>query len=247
MGYTELEPRGRECRLYLAGGEDHSCRLILAGFLFLFLLVFPQQSLFAQRKSDLGLIAGSSYYLGDLNPTRHFYAPSFAGGVIARYNLNPRNSFRFSGIYGSVRVGDLGPDVANGLQDPSSFNSRILDLAFTTEFNFMPYATTKIRKERYTPYVTGGVGYMVRLSSEVETEPTITLAFGGGFKYNLSVRFGVGLEWTFRKAFSDLVDVQENPGQTNNVFFHNKDWYSIVGVFVTYKIFDWREDCPAYD
>ena len=41
--------------------------------------------------------------------------------------------------------------------------------------------------------------------------------------------------------------MSENIGADNNVFFHNKDWYSIVGIFVTYKIFNWREDCPAYE
>jgi hypothetical protein len=38
-----------------------------------------------------------------------------------------------------------------------------------------------------------------------------------------------------------------NTGYENNLFFHNKDWYSIVGVFITYKIFDWGLDCPAYE
>ena len=24
-------------------------------------------------------------------------------------------------------------------------------------------------------------------------------------------------------------------------------WYSTIGIFITYKIFNWREDCPAYE
>ena len=116
---------------------------------------------------------------------------------------------------------------------------------------FIPYPVsrppTKIRKERYTPYVTGGFAYSVVLASDVPAEHTTSLAFGGGFKYNLTTKLSAGFEWSFRKAFNDGLDGVYNTGVENNLFFHNKDWYSIVGLFVTYKIFNWREDCPAYD
>ena len=88
---------------------------------------------------------------------------------------------------------------------------------------------------------------------QVEKRPTskpaallFGMAFGAGFKYNLTVKLGAGFDWSFRKTFNDSFDGINNPGE-NNMFFHNKDWYSLVQVFITYKIFDWREDCPAYD
>src|SRR6056297_2539546 len=44
-----------------------------------FLLIsFSTFNSFAQRKSDMGFFAGTSYYMGDLNPGNHFYSPSFA-------------------------------------------------------------------------------------------------------------------------------------------------------------------------
>ena len=207
----------------------------------------------AQQKSDIGLSGGAGYYLGDLNFTRHFYMPSAAGGALIRYNMNPRNSFRVSGIYTSLRAND--PNLVDDFHSVRSFSTSIIDLAFSTEFNFRTYKTTKIRKERYTPYVTGGLTYTVVLGGDVvvlggdvpKAESTPGLSFGAGFKYNLTVRLGTGIEWGFRKTFNDNIDGVRNPGFENNVFFHNKDWYSLVQVFVTYKIFDWREDCPAYD
>jgi opacity protein-like surface antigen len=116
----------------------------------------------------------------------------------------------------------------------------------------MDYQPTKLRKNRYSPYVSGGIGYASVLGSS-NTDPNnraksaTTLIFGGGFKYNIARRWSMGAEWTFRKTLSDLLDGTENIGAEEGVFFHNNDWYSIIGLFVTYKIFNWREDCPAYD
>jgi hypothetical protein len=171
--------------------------------------------------------------------------PSPAGGVLIRYNLNPRNSFRFSGTYSLLRGSDGVP--ADDFHSVSGFSTSLVDLALTTEFNFRPYKTTRIRKERYTPYVSGGLSYAIILKGDVPAEHTPGLAFGAGFKYNLTVRLGAGFEWSFRKTFNDMLDGVSNPGFENNMFFHNKDWYSLVQIFITYKIFDWREDCPAYD
>lgn len=243
MGFTELKPPGRVTR-YSVRRQGPSSSLILTGLFLFFLVVFPQ-NIQAQRKSDIGLIGGTGYYMGDLNFTQHFYMPSPAGGALIRYNLNPRNSLRFSGTFVSLKGNDR--MLTDDFSPISSFKTSLLDLAFTSEFNFRTYKTTKIRKERYSPYVTGGIAYSIVLTSNVPAEHTTSLAFGGGLKYNLTVKLGVGFEWTFRKAFNDSLDGVYNTGEENNVFFHNKDWYSIVGVFVTYKIFNWREDCPAYD
>ena len=244
MGYTESELPGRVTRSFSTGDGVPSCNEILAG-LFLLLFITIPQSTRAQRKSDIGLLAGTSYYMGDLNFTRHFYMPSPAGGALIRYNLNPRNSMRFSVVYGSLQGSDLLLD--DEYHSIPGFSTSILDLAFTSEFNFRTYKTTNIRKERYTPYVTGGIAYGIVLASDVPAEHTTSLAFGGGFKYNITAKLSTGLEWTFRKTFNDSLDGVNNTGEENNIFFHNKDWYSIVGLFITYKIFKWREDCPAYD
>ena len=181
--------------------------------------------------------------MGDLNHSQHFYSPGPAGGLIFRYNFNPRNSIRFNAIYAS-----LSGDPADHLQpfpgaNADPFSNGLIDVALATEFNFMPYKSTKLRKERYTPYVSGGIGYSIQFGSA----QTVALNFGGGFKYNITTRLSAGAEWSFRKTFSDELDGVVNIGSENNTFFHNKDWYSIVGIFVTYKIFDWGIDCPAYE
>jgi hypothetical protein len=231
----------------LDGKAEHSCKAFFSGIFLILLLVFPYKHATAQRKSDIGIIGGASYYLGDINHGRHFYAPSPAGGFIYRYNLNPRHSFRFNMIYASLKGSDSDFEDAYQLQRNRSFKTSIIDLAITTEFNFRDYTPTKLRKDRYTPYVSAGIGYASLISSNVNASSSATIQFGGGFKYNLARRWSMGAEWTFRKNLNDLIDGTENIGAEKGVFFHNNDWYSIIGLFITYKIFNWREDCPAYD
>jgi hypothetical protein len=198
----------------------------------------------AQRKSDIGIIGGTSYYMGDMNHTMHFNDLGAAGGLIFRYNFNPRNSIRFNAVYAGLRGDPANFDQPNPGTSAGPFSANVLDLGISTEFNFMPYETTKIRKNRYTPYVSGGIGYGI-VFGEGQTP---ALNFGGGFKFNVTTRLSAGAEWTFRKTFNDLIDGAQNIGyDQKSTFFHNKDWYSIVGIFITYKIFDWGLDCPAYE
>lgn len=235
------------------GKEKHSCRVFFSGILLILLLVFPSKLITAQRKSDIGLIGGASYYMGDINHSRHFYAPSAAGGIIYRYNFNPRHSLRFSGLYTSLKGNDNDFEDAFQQRRGYGFKTSIIDLGITTEFNFMNYKPTSLRKDRYSPYVSAGVGYASVLSSSIQPYRNIraksaaTIIFGVGFKYNLARRWSTGAEWTFRKTLNDMLDGTENIGTEQGVFFHNNDWYSIVGLFITYKIFNWREDCPAYE
>jgi hypothetical protein len=206
------------------------------------LIAFPFQTAAGQKKSDIGIFAGTSYYMGDDNPSRHFYSPAPSGGLIFRYNFNSRNSIRFHGIYAMLRGDPAKTGYPFGGSPYTAFTTNLVDLGVNTEFNFMTYEATKIRKDRYTPYVSGGLSYAIVFGGK----PATGLSFGAGFKYNLTRRMSGGLEWSFHKSFSDMLDNAPNIGSEYNLFFHNKDWYSIVGVFITYKIFDWGLDCPAY-
>jgi uncharacterized protein DUF6089 len=76
----------------------------------------------------------------------------------------------------------------------------------------------------------------------------IALPLGIGFKYNYDKRIGVGIEWTFKRTFDDDWDFNNERTINNHqtAFQYNKDWYSFVGLFLTYK-FDESFECPAYD
>jgi hypothetical protein len=42
------------------------------------------------QTGEVGFFGGVSYYIGDLNPAKHFLSSKPAYGVVARVNLNPR-------------------------------------------------------------------------------------------------------------------------------------------------------------
>lgn len=184
--------------------------------------------------------------MGDINTIRHFYKPSPAFGAIYRHNFNPRNAIRFHALYGNIRGDDL--DFKNDFQQDRglNFSTSFVDLALNTEFNFLQYRPTK-RKENYSPYVTGGIGYNLVFSPDARGSTAIVLTYGAGFKFNVSKRISSGIEWSFRKTFNDRLDGIENHGPSYNTFYHNNDWYSIVGIFVTYKFLRYLTECPAYD
>ena len=209
------------------------------------LILFPYK-VRAQRKSDIGLFAGAAWYQGDIN-SYPFYNPGYAVGPFFRYSFNPRTSVRFNAILNNLKGDDLHfQDEIKQLR-AASFNSTGIDLAAAWEFNFFPYQTA-FMKTKYTPYVSAGIGCHLILTSDVNAYNHITIPFGLGFKFNITKRLSGGIENTFRKTYYDNLDGIENFSLDNkNRLLGNKDWYTFTGFFMSYKIFNFREDCPAYD
>jgi hypothetical protein len=199
-----------------------------------------------QEKSDIGIFAGTSYYLGDLNPTVHYAFPSIAAGPIYRYNFNARNSIRGHAFYHGLR----GSDNSGGIV--TEFDAKFVDLGLDFEFNWEPYKTAH-RKTKSSPYVFAGIGYGLVIAPSAGERSHITMPFGFGYKINVGRWLSAGFEASARKAFSDYVDgdspnFAQNP-EANDILapFGNKDWYFFTGLFVTYKIFKFWDDCPTYD
>lgn len=200
------------------------------------LLALPAEG---QRKADIGFMTAVPWYLGDISPLApKVTAVPPAIGPIFRYNFNQRNSLRFHGVY--HELGTAG-EIYNG--EPAEFQSSFVALGLDFEFNWWPYKTAW-RRTKYSPYVSAGLGYSVNLTGISASH--VYLPFGGGLKANLGKRLSGGVEVNMRKAFSDLIDGVENPDEIRNPIGNN-DWYFFTGVFLTYKIFEYRDDCPTYE
>ena len=213
------------------------------------LLLFPIHT-YSQRKSDIGIFAGTSFYMGDLNPSKYFYMPGYAIGPIFRYNFEPRNSIRFSGIYHKLS-GD-----SDGYGDPyveslnAKFDATFIDFAANYEINFIPYKTAN-RKMNQSLYLSGGLGYhfLVKNPDVPAAKGHFLIPFGIGYKFNTSKKMSAGVELSVRKTFNDsaIDGVTNIKPETNNKLVGNKDWYTFAGIFISYKIFNYREDCPTYE
>ena len=214
-------------------------------FLVLALLLITGTS-FAQKKSDLGFFAGTSYYLGDINPAQQFYSPSFAFGGLYRLALNRREVLRANVMYGTVKGRDK--DFSNLYQQlrNAAFSASIIDASLLYEFNFLP-VVFQPRKINFSPYTFAGIGYEIILSSSYNTRSHFSVPFGTGIKYIVNEKVTLGIEWSFRKTFQDGIDGVPNPGEEKYQSpINNKDWYSFAGIFITFRLFDKTGNCPVY-
>lgn len=217
--------------------------------LLLYLLIFTTNFLIAQSRTELGALLGTSYYQGDINHSKLFYSPSLAYGIIFKYNLSNHLAVSARGYYGKLSGNDADfSDIENQLRG-ASFSTTLIDFSALIEFNFLPYNSSgyiKKNKHRFTPFVFLGIGGNYIFSSGGFENP-ITIPFGLGIKYNIFERLTLGLEWSYRKTFNDQIDGVINvQDDINTPVIHNDDWYSFCGVFVTYKLFRDKIECPTY-
>lgn len=182
------------------------------------------------QRSEVGFMLGTSYYLGDLNYSNHFGLTQPAGGIIYRYNINPRWALKMNALYGEV-VGDDASDVGENPDRNLSFESHVLEFSAQMEHNFFRYFTGS-KKSPFSPYIFAGVSvFSYNPKAEYDGEwyelqplgtegqgttaypdrkeyalTQVSFPFGIGFKWSLSRSLCLGGEWGMRKTFSDYID-----------------------------------------
>jgi hypothetical protein len=235
---------------------------------FLFVLFFVGVSHFgvSQKRVEGGVFLGASYYNGDLNPGGQFHQAQPAFGGIVRAVFNERIAFK--GTLTAVEIQGDYPQKqvyypsTNGNSNPAySFQRTLADLSTQIEINFFEYDHPHRKEEtRFTPYLSAGLASTFYRRYEEDQNGgsenphfILSLPFGIGVKWKPTDWVHVGLEWTFRRTFvddldkmgpgaidpSDPYDFQESSG------WHNNDWYSFAGVFVTFDLFHRRVSCNA--
>ena len=227
-------------------------RIIIIVFTFFSLVSSAQKSL------EGGLVLGTFYYLGDINTSQQFSSYQFGGGLFLRENLNKRWSLRLGGIAGTLSSDDqLSPYIYQKKRN-ASFQTSVLEIVPQFEFNFLPYKIGGDREAyNISPYFAGGIGFLLATSSQSSYNFTIPMAVG--IKFSLNDKAEIGVEWAFRKTFTDKLDnliPQEYdlknmyPNKSKfkqNTFKNDDDWYSFASIFIVYKIFQSGSVCNAYD
>ena len=172
---------------------------------------------------------GTTYYLGDLNPSKQFLLTKPAFGIVYRYNLSTRWALKLDGLYGNVAGDDA---VAKfNVQRNLSFKSTIFEFSPQLELNFLNYMTGNKKKDYFTPYIFGGVSVFAfnpkasyngtwynlqplgtegQGTTEVGTQHyslvNIAFPFGLGVKYSVGKNICIGVEWGLRKTTTDYLD-----------------------------------------
>jgi opacity protein-like surface antigen len=253
-----------------------------------FLLIFITVPFFLQAQTlEVGVMAGLSSYQGDLAPSNlktsfgKFHA---AFGGFARYNINNYFTAKLGINYGTIS----GDDANEGRKRNLSFRSNILEFAVTGEWNILgyrPYALERV----FSPYLFAGISvfnFNPRAQYEgewVDLQPLgtegqsmqgfeekynlveLSIPFGAGVKYAINDQWNLGIEFGFRKTFTDYLDdvsgdyVDEEQliagngelsaalanrsgepieGGTRRGNDSVSDWYIFTGISISYNFLD---------
>lgn len=166
---------------------------------------------------EIGATAGLSYYIGDINPSRHFSQSEFAWGASLRYYQTSRWVFRFQ--YSNLNLAASDAKSSFRPERGLAFTDRVNDFALLAEFNFFNYWTGS-KRNFVTPYIFAGVSVFTFNPMSPEGKPlqpirtegveyslvSWSIPFGIGVKYSLSKRIGLSLEWRIHKTFTDYID-----------------------------------------
>ena len=181
-------------------------------------------------KSELGVMGGIMYYIGDLNPYQHFRDVEAGFGLIYKYNITAHWAFRATAIYGKVTGNDSksrGSDYR--LNRNLHFRSTILEIGAGFELNFFKYRTGDF-KYPISPYFIFQVAYfkmnpegskdgVYRELQPLGTEGQgssqggkayslhqLSFPLGIGLKFNIAKRLSFGIEYGIRFTFTDYLD-----------------------------------------
>ncbi|MCB9224420.1 MAG: outer membrane beta-barrel protein [Crocinitomicaceae bacterium] len=183
-----------------------------------------------RARFELGVMGGEGYYIGDLNPTKHFVYSKPAFGAIFRYNLSTRASLRLTGTYGNVWADDAKASDQVQVNRNLNFRSKILEVAFGVEIDLFKYRINDM-KYPISPYffyelayfrmnpMTSHNGSDIELRSlGTEGQGTslsdknpynlnqVSMPIGIGVKFNLKKRLAMSIEYGIRKTFTDFLD-----------------------------------------
>ncbi len=211
-----------------------------------FILMLFVGNAFPSDELDVGIFAGSSYYMGNINTSRPFYRPSPALGALLKYNFNEHYALKMGFNYGQLRADDLDFDNILHQSRQADFVNNFYDFSLQGEFNFTPFKVTIFRKP-FSTFITAGLAYTFIPDGQGPAANYLNIPFGGGVKYGVSRKVTIGLEWILKKSFTDDIDGVRSFGQFDTPsLVHNNDWVSLAGFFITIKPFERRGDCAVY-
>lgn len=179
---------------------------------------------------ELGITGGTTFYIGDINPTKHYPEHThLAGGLMYRYNFNQHYAVRLQGLYGKLEAYDRESDEPLQQLRNLGFRTQLFEASAVLEINFFKYRGTSKDSRTWTPFVFGGLAYyhfnpqhllddtwydLQPLGTEGQTLGggesyslnQISLPFGFGFKFAITKKVDVQLEWGLRRTYTDYLD-----------------------------------------
>jgi hypothetical protein len=206
----------------------------------------------AQHTADIGVQVSGAGYWGDIDKVNYSKSITPVIGALGRWNFNKRLAVRGQLTTGNLKaIGEFGDAfmyTPNGTRNQSNLYVPQLSDSFTFkrsfqtvealfEFNFFNYKMGSLKKEKFTPFVSLGVGCFFSraprtgtfildpLTASTQTGPyfdqghetnrtdalTLVIPVGMGVKFNITRNLGGIVEVIVRKTFADNIDNLDDP------------------------------------
>ncbi|WP_456462975.1 type IX secretion system protein PorG [Lutibacter sp.] len=193
--------------------------------------------------NEVGLFIGGSNYIGDIGPEYYINPNNIMGGVIYKWNMNPRISLRGTFTYAAIMSDDTNATNRERYFRGIGFKNSIKELAVGIEFNYFNYNLDDY-KNTYTPYLLlefAAFNYNVvvaetaPLQYQYGSKTSFAIPFGIGYKTKLFQDFAIAFELRARYTFVDDIDYNNN--NIEPLTFGNpnsNDWYILSGISLVY-------------
>ena len=210
-----------------------------------------------KSRSEIGVMVGGSNYIGDLNSFKPYYNVQPAAGLVYRYTIHSRLSFRANASAGWVGANDADAENALLVNRNLSFRSYIMEVGAGVELNYFPF---QLGHPRYK----GTEGQGSELNSKAPYSLTqLSIPLGIGCKLSLGRKASLSLEYGIRKTFTDYIDDVGSDSYVDPVTLDEvngplaahlsnrsldgsrygkrgtsatKDWYSFFGMMLAFRI-----------
>ena len=194
------------------------------------------------QSHEAGVFVGGSNFIGDIGRTNYIYPNKIAGGLVYKFNINPRIAIRGNYTYLPTYGDDTKSDNSFRKTRAKSFSNSINEFAVGTEINFFDYNIGNY-KTRYSPYIFTQVAIFnykspadIASSNEIihDNDFSCALPFGLGIKGLLFDNFAFAFEIGVRYTFADDIDYTTTKINRLNFGGNGNDLYTFTGLSVVY-------------
>ncbi|PQJ23520.1 hypothetical protein BSU00_00285 [Tenacibaculum sp. SG-28] len=194
------------------------------------------------QSHEIGFSFGGSNYIGDIGRTNYIYPNQFAGGLVYKYNINPRIVARGTYTYLPIKGNDIDSDNAYRKNQGRSFSNTIHEIAVGIEINYFDYNIANY-KTRYTPYLfVEFAAFNYRAPESLTPDNNVLfrsdfsygIPVGVGFKGQLINNIAISFEIGARYTFTDELDYSTAEISALNFTGNGNDWYVFSGLAIVY-------------
>ncbi|MBS9774538.1 MAG: hypothetical protein KGV59_05205 [Tenacibaculum sp.] len=199
---------------------------------------------------EVGVFVGGSNFIGDIGTTKYIYPNKIGGGIVYKYNYNPRIAFRGNYNYIKLKGDDSKSSNTFKQQRGYKFTNVIQELALGIEFNFFDY-NIRERETAYTPYILfqasafrykAPVKYVdnklqaeyINEKIETKNKTSYTLPLGIGFKGRINDYFAFAIETGVRFTLNDDLDYSTKKIKKLNFVGNGNDTYVFTAFSIVY-------------